>query len=225
MADMAASYMVAGFVHGVLNSDNMNISGESFDYGPWRWLPAWDTSFTAAYFDHSGLYCFGRQPEAIHWNCAQLAVALRLLAETDPLIAALDRFGPLYQQAMVRRFLWRLGLESRRDDADLALVAAAEKHMLETGQAPDAFFHTHRAGRNPPADSEFGQLLGQFVPAGEDHPLWCESAVPTLVIDEVERLWSAIDQHDDWAPLNRKVGELRELGRALGTAPKPAGHI
>ena len=64
LADLAASYMVAGFVHGVLNSDNMNISGESFDYGPWRWLPQWDPSFTAAYFDHSGLYCFARQGEA-----------------------------------------------------------------------------------------------------------------------------------------------------------------
>lgn len=225
MADMAASYMVAGFVHGVLNSDNMNVSGESFDYGPWRWLPAWDTSFTAAYFDHSGLYCFGRQPEAIHWNCAQLAVALRMLAETDPLIAALDRFGPLYQQAMVRRFLWRLGVESRRFDADLALVAAAEKHMVDTGMGPDAFFHAHRAGRNPPPESELGELLRQFAPSGDEHPLWQEAAPPTLVIDEVERIWSAIDSRDDWAPLRQKVAEIRELGQALGAPPTAAGHI
>ncbi|MDD3800158.1 MAG: YdiU family protein, partial [Novosphingobium sp.] len=79
LADLAASWMVAGFVHGVLNTDNMNISGESFDYGPWRWLPQWDPRFTAAYFDHGGLYAFGRQPEAVLWNCGQLAVALRLL--------------------------------------------------------------------------------------------------------------------------------------------------
>ncbi len=224
MADMAASYMVAGFVHGVLNSDNMNISGESFDYGPWRWLPAWDPSFTAAYFDHSGLYCFGRQPEAIHWNCAQLAVSLRMLAETDPLIAALDRFGALYQQAMVRRFLWRLGVESRRFDADLALVAAAEQHMGKAAIAPDAFFHAHRGGRHPP-DSEFGELLRQFAPAGDDHPVWHAPAAPTNVIDEVERLWSAIDQHDDWAPLQQKLSEIRDLGAALGERPIPAGHI
>jgi len=95
LADLAASYMVAGFVHGVLNTDNMNITGESFDYGPWRWLPRWDPGFTAAYFDHAGLYAFGRQPEAIHWNCGQLAVALRLLADSAPLVAALERFGPL----------------------------------------------------------------------------------------------------------------------------------
>ena len=77
MAALAGEYMVAGFVHGVLNTDNMNITGESFDYGPWRWLPQWEPGFTAAYFDHGGLYAFGRQPEAVGWNCAQLATALR----------------------------------------------------------------------------------------------------------------------------------------------------
>ncbi|MFX7784739.1 protein adenylyltransferase SelO family protein, partial [Acinetobacter baumannii] len=84
----------------VLNTDNMNITGESFDYGPWRFAPKWDPGFTAAYFDHSGLYAFARQPEAIHWNLGQLAVALRLISEAPPLIAALERFGPLYQQAL-----------------------------------------------------------------------------------------------------------------------------
>ncbi len=224
MADLAASYMAAGFVHGVLNSDNMNISGESFDYGPWRWLPAWDPGFTAAYFDHSGLYCFGRQPEAIHWNCGQLAVALRLLAETEPLVFALERFGALYQTAMVRRFLWRLGIEPRRADAGLALVAAAEKHMMEAGIGPDAAFHRHRGGRNPP-DSEFGELLRQFAPAGDaEGGIWSEAAAPSLVIDEVERVWSAIDLEDDWAPLAAKIAEIRRLGQALGEPPSPAGH-
>ena len=103
MADLAASWMVAGFVHGVLNTDNMAITGESFDYGPWRWLPRWDGGFTAAYFDQTGLYAFGRQPETLHWNCGQLAVALRLLEEAPPLIAALDRFPALYRAAMARR--------------------------------------------------------------------------------------------------------------------------
>ncbi len=215
MADLAASYMTAGFVHGVLNTDNMNISGESFDYGPWRWLPAWDANFTAAYFDHSGLYAFGRQPEAIHWNCTQLAIALRMVADSDPLIAALNRFGPLYRQAMGRRFIWRLGLESRGEEADVVLIGAGEKYMREAGIGPDAFFFMHRGGRGS-ADGEFGDLLSAYKASGDDSdPLWRESSAPDLVIEEVERVWNAIDKHDDWQPLNRKVAEIRMLGEAL----------
>lgn len=222
MADLAASYMAAGFVHGVLNSDNMNISGESFDYGPWRWLPRWDPAFTAAYFDHSGLYAFGRQPEAVHWNCGQLAVALRLLVEAPPLIAALERFGPLYQAALARRFTWRLGVESRGFEADSALIAAAEKAMRESGVAPDAFFFAHRGGRA--ATGDLHDLLAAYRPTESDDPLWSEPAPPSLIIDEVERIWAAIDSHDDWAPLNAHVAAIRRLGDALGPAPIPAGH-
>jgi len=223
LADLAASYVAAGFVHGVLNSDNMNISGESFDYGPWRWLQRWDPSFTAAYFDHSGLYCFGRQPEAILWNCGQLGIALRLLAETEPLVAALDRFGPLYQAAISRRFCWRLGIKPRGLDADMALIAAAERHMQETGLAPDTFFFAHRRARGP-AEGEFGELLCTYVPTDQnDHPQWQESEPPTLVIDEVERIWWAIDERDDWTPLNDKIAAIRRLGDALGE-PLPTGN-
>jgi uncharacterized protein YdiU (UPF0061 family) len=222
LADLAAAWMVAGFVHGVLNTDNMNVSGESFDYGPWRWLPRWDASFTAAYFDHSGLYAFGRQPEALLWNCGQLAVALRMLAETAPLVAALDRFGPLYQRAMARRFTWRLGIESRGSEADTALIQAAERAMVDSGIAPEQFFFDHRAGRNA-GDDAFGAALSGYTPsAAIDDPIWQQPSPPGVLIDEVERIWAAIDQHDDWSQLDAKVVAIRELGRALGPAPKPA---
>jgi serine/tyrosine/threonine adenylyltransferase len=220
LARLAASWMVAGFVHGVLNTDNMNITGESFDYGPWRWLPRWDPSFTAAYFDHSGLYAFGRQPEALHWNCGQLAVALRKLAEAPPLIAALERFGPIYQEALAERFIWRLGIQSRGLEADAALVAAAEVAMRESGETPDRFFHRHRFGRGA-APGEFGAHLGRYVPVDGDHPLWAEPDPPALQIEEVERIWAAIAEHDDWSPLHAKVAAIRQLGEALG--PPPVG--
>jgi len=224
LADMAASYMVAGFVHGVLNTDNMNVSGESFDYGPWRWLPRFDPAFTAAYFDHQGLYAYGRQPSAIYWNCGQLAVALRALAEAPPLVAALERFGDLYQAALARRFCWRLGVEEKETAADLALMATAERHMAEAGLAPDALFFRHRAGRDRP-DGDFGTLLGTYRPAaGVDDALWRENAPPTNHIDEVERIWDAIATADDWGPLHAQVAAIRRLGAALGAAPVPVGH-
>ncbi|RXZ66011.1 protein adenylyltransferase SelO family protein [Pelagerythrobacter rhizovicinus] len=222
LADLAAAWMVAGFVHGVLNTDNMNVTGESFDYGPWRWLPAWDASFTAAYFDHAGLYAFGRQPEALHWNLGQFAVALRLLADAPPLIAALERFGPLYMDAVARRWCWRLGVESRGSERDGLLVAASEKAMRENGTQPDTFFHRHRGGRN--AEGELTGALEGYRAVPSDDPYWDLPAPETMLIEEVEAIWSAVDQRDDWAPLHDKIGAIRRMGHAHGPPPPPRGH-
>ena len=222
LADLAASWMVAGFVHGVLNTDNMNISGESFDYGPWRWLPRWEPGFTAAYFDHAGLYAFGRQPQALGWNCAQLATALRLVAPSQGLVAALERFGGLYGAQLRRRWLWRLGLRPRGEAEDAALIAACERHMRETSQSPDDFFYAHRGGRG--ASGELGPIFADYEPEPSDHPYWQEGAPQGMLIDEVEAIWSAIDERDDWQPLYDKVDAVRRMGEAHEPPPAPAAH-
>jgi uncharacterized protein YdiU (UPF0061 family) len=223
MADLAASYMMAGFVHGVLNTDNMNITGESFDYGPWRWLPSWEPDFTAAYFDHAGLYAFGRQPEAQHWNCGHLAAALRLHAETAPLVAALERFAPLYKAAVARRWCWRLGVVSQGAEADTQLVAAFEQAMRDEAAQPDAFFFRHRGGRGE-AQGALGAALAGYQPVADTHDYWSDAAPQSMLIEEVEAIWEAIAQGDDWGPLRAKVAQLRRMGAAHGPAPLAAGH-
>ena len=222
LADLAASWMVAGFVHGVLNTDNMNITGESFDYGPWRWLPQWNPAFTAAYFDHNGLYAFGRQPEAVHWNLAQLAIAFRRLVDTAPLVFALERFAPLYHAAMARRFCWRLGVAEAGHEADFALIETAERAMREGQIGPDAFFFAHRGGRN--AAGELADILAGRQPHPDQHPYWSGDAPQSMLIDEVEAIWAAIAERDDWTPLARKIAAVRAMGMAHGPAPVPAGH-
>jgi uncharacterized protein YdiU (UPF0061 family) len=221
LADLAASYMAAGFVHGVLNSDNMNLTGESFDYGPWRWLPTWDPGFTAAYFDQTGLYAFGRQPEAIRWNLGQLGVALRRVCEAEPLVAAFNRFGESYAGAMTRRFCWRLGVQPRGVEPDSALIAAAEKTMREEASGPDAFFFRHRGGRE--AAGPLAEALAGYQPFVDEHPYWSEPAPQSMLIDEVEAIWSAIAERDDWRPLADKIAAVRRMGDALGETPPPAG--
>jgi uncharacterized protein YdiU (UPF0061 family) len=218
LADLAASYMVAGFVHGVLNSDNMNLTGESFDYGPWRWLPEWQPSFTAAYFDQTGLYAFGRQPEAIRWNLGQLGVALRRVCEAEPLVAAFNRFGECYAEALTQRFCWRLGVTSRGLETDSALVAEAEKTMREGGIGPDEYFFRYRGGRAATG------VLAEYRGTADDHPYWSEPAPQAMLIDEVEAIWAAIAERDDWQPLHDKVAAVRRMGDALGEPPAPAGH-
>ena len=224
-ADLAASYMVAGFVHGVLNSDNINITGESFDYGPWRFTPVWDPGFTAAYFDHAGLYAFGRQAEAIHWDVAQLAVSLRPLTDAEPLIAQLERFPALYGEAVQRRFCWRLGVEPGAQAGPM--VEAAVRGMTATDTPIDRFFHDWRGGIAPAhggyeddAWHAFREAIAGFqpVPQARDHAYWNDAAPCSMHIEEVEAIWSAIDQDDDWTPLHAKVAAIRRMGAAHGGA-------
>jgi uncharacterized protein YdiU (UPF0061 family) len=216
IAAQAASYMVAGFVHGVLNSDNINITGESFDYGPWRFTEYWDPAFTAAYFDHEGLYAFGRQAEAMHWDLAQLAISLRLICDAPPLVAALERFPTLYQAAIVERFLWRLGIAARGDAENRGLVEAAEKAMIR-GRIPIAeFFTQFQGGANAQPISDDANLA-EFQELVTPYQATRAVAVPTcdMLIDEVEAIWTAIAEQDDWSLLQRKIDDIRIFGAAL----------
>jgi uncharacterized protein YdiU (UPF0061 family) len=227
-ADLAASYMVAGFVHGVLNSDNINITGESFDYGPWRFTPKWDAGFTAAYFDQTGLYAFGRQAEAIHWDVAQLAVSLRLLSEAEPLIAELERYPDLYQSGIIRHFFRRLGLVPGERQASLQFIESCVRAMVDTDTEIDRFFFDWRCGEVRHPDAYTGEawtsvreLIGTFTPAGaRDHPCWSDDAPCSMHIAEVETIWSAIAERDDWEPLYQKVTAIRRMGEAHMAQPE-----
>ena len=215
-ATLAASYLAAGFVHGVLNSDNIAITGESFDYGPWRFTPTWDPDFTAAYFDHYGLYAFGRQPEAIHWNLAQLAGCLSLVTEAPPLSELLGGWSARFEDALVEAMLHRLGVGHERAVAT-ALIAA-----LATQEAPiDRIFFDWRGGRDPGADkypTEPFRALAKALEGGErplTHPYWSDAEPCSMPIDEVEAIWSAIAEHDDWRPFEDKVTAIRRMGEAM----------
>ncbi|QLC21275.1 YdiU family protein [Parasphingopyxis sp. CP4] len=225
-ARLAASYMTAGFVHGVLNSDNIAITTESFDYGPWRFTPKWEPGFTAAYFDETGLYAFARQAEAIHWDIAQLAVSLRLIEEdADPLIKIIESFGSLYQQAYIGEMLNRLGVQSRSRDDDIALLTVVEKALRESDISIDRFFFDWRGGQrrgSSSADAVYEQDI--FTPVADamaayagkppQHAYWTDPEPCSMHIEEVEALWSHIDQRDDWDPLYQKVDAIRRMGKA-----------
>jgi len=218
-ARLAGQYMAAGFVHGVLNSDNINVTGESFDYGPWRFTPTWDVGFTAAYFDEGGLYAFGRQPEAIHWDAMQLAVSLRLLAESDALIAVLETFADRYQLAVTEAILWRLGVRPRGDQNDRELVQAIERALRDTGTPIDRFFFDFFAGVLPPDRDGFDEVchrLAAYVPRKpRGHPYWADAEPCSMLIEEVEAIWEPIAASDDWTALHAKVAQIRRMGEAL----------
>ena len=220
-AMLAASYIAAGFVHGVLNSDNINITGESFDYGPWRFTPEWDEDFVAAYFDEIGLYAFGRQPEAIHWDMAQLAGCLSMIGEAPALSDLLASWPNRFQDALLNRMLARLGVDKRGEAEDRPLVSAAIKGLRSRLVGIDRFFFDWRGGRLPAAEiygsGEFDDLRalleGRQRPL--THPYWADSAPCSMHIDEVESIWSAIAETDDWAPFESKIEAIRRFGDAM----------
>ncbi|MEO7787277.1 MAG: protein adenylyltransferase SelO family protein, partial [Sphingomicrobium sp.] len=148
-ACLAASYLAAGFVHGVLNSDNIAISGESFDYGPWRFTPEWEQDFTAAYFDETGLYAFGRQPEAIQWDVAQLGGCLALLGAVPGLADTLAAWNERFHDALVAKLLARLGVGRRDPVEDRALATAVLTALQSRGATIDRLFFDWRGGRDP----------------------------------------------------------------------------
>jgi len=219
-ARLAARYMAAGFVHGVLNSDNINVTGESFDYGPWRFTPIWAPRFTAAYFDHAGLYAYARQPEAIYWDAAQLASALSLIGEESGLVAALDGFPDAYHRESAAAILWRLGVLPRDPEQDRALAQGVEQALAATDTPIDLFYFDAFGGKLPARYGErFAPLRAQLAAYAprkrRDHPYWSDSTPCSMLIDEVEAIWAQIAEKDDWSALYAKVAAIRRMGEAL----------
>jgi uncharacterized protein YdiU (UPF0061 family) len=235
-ARLVARWMAAGFVHGVLNTDNMNINGESFDYGPYRFLPQNDPNFTAAYFDQTGLYAFGRQPEAVFWNLSQLAGTLILVADPERLIEALNGFAAAYRDELAGAMLARLGVRSAGAQADVALANAAFRTLAEGGAAlgwEPLFFDWYggvgsadRALNGPRGGlyrgeqaTAFRALLDAHEPADPDRlraGYFQREAPESLLYDEIEALWAAIADRDDWGPFEAKIAAIREAGQAYG---------
>jgi len=230
-ARLVAQWMAAGFVHGVLNTDNMNVVGESFDYGPWRFLPVADFAFTAAYFDQTGLYAYGRQPDAGLWNLSRLGGALALVAEEAALNAALQTYTAHFEAAMVEAFHARLGV-APTGAGDFDFVVALLQWM-EAAQAPfERVFYdwfcgaasSRRAAASPCGalydDAAFAPVraaLEARTPVAAERleaPYFLEGAPCTMLIEEVESLWAPIAARDDWALLHQKLAHIGRMRTA-----------
>ena len=233
-AKLTARWIAAGFVHGVLNTDNLNVTGESFDYGPWRFLPAYEPGFTAAYFDQTGLYAFARQPEAVFWNLTQLAGCLKLVGEVEPLTEALNGFGPAYIRHLRAAFLMRLGVRSLGEAADQRLVDTTLALLREGGEALRweplffdwfaGFSSSARALSGPRAAIYQGEAFDAFRfalfehepdrPERLEHSMFAQSQPEEMLIDEVEQLWADIATEDDWSPFEAKLVRLEQAREA-----------
>ena len=220
-ADMVASWMAAGFVHGVMNTDIMNITGESFDYGPYRFLPTLKSDFTAAYFDHQKLYAFAKQPESMYWNLAQLANCLSLVEDDDRLMDALDDFAPAYRDALIEKFFARLGVKPSGNAQEDAAFVMKSLEFLEGSQAGwPQFFHDWKGGAAREAMALKG--LNQEAYTHPDFKAWLavfgryelaalapqREQPASLLYDQIGALWEPIDSHDDWRAFDAKLASF-----------------
>jgi uncharacterized protein YdiU (UPF0061 family) len=237
-ARLAGQWMAAGFVHGVLNTDNMVITGESFDYGPWRFLPVSDPGFTAAYFDHSGLYAFGRQPQAVGWNLAQFAATLTALVPQDRLIPILEDYGHVYSRALADAVFARLGLEPGPLEQDLESLAVFYEWLTKSEAPWDQVMHdwicgsasADRAKHSPIAavyeNTDFTAVrAGLFdrppvQPERLIHPYFQRSEPVSLTIDKVEAIWTPIAERDDWTAFEQTCADIDVMRDALDLRPE-----
>lgn len=125
-ARLVARWLGVGFIHGVMNTDNMSIAGETIDYGPCAFMDAYHPDTVYSSIDHGGRYAYGSQPRIAHWNLASLAQALLpiLSADQDEALrmaqSAIDDFPQSFEVAYLEQFRAKLGLsEAWPDDAEL----------------------------------------------------------------------------------------------------------
>lgn len=133
-ANLIAQWMNIGFVHGVMNTDNMSISGETIDYGPCAFIDDFDLTQVYSSIDYTGRYAFGQQPAIAHWNLCQLAYALHPLFEDTSLETVIgklqDTFQETFSACLSEGSRKKLGFISNQD-GDEALIQSLFQNMYE----------------------------------------------------------------------------------------------
>lgn len=222
LAHLAAQVMIAGFVHGVLNSDNINVSGELFDYGPYRFLPDYDPQFTAAYFDHQGLYSYSEQPNNFLWNFAQLTHCITKAYPEVPGQLILENFQDQFNDYMYAAFQNKLNVRFADDETTTEAISLFFQTVTDKSiNFEEAFFafHSSRLQIELPAsikDMTSAQLLKKMISSAQvvdekinQHAYFKNEKPQTLLIDEIEAIWKTIAENDDWTLFNNKIQSLR----------------
>ncbi|MGW9332580.1 protein adenylyltransferase SelO [Bosea sp. NPDC055594] len=252
-AALIGQWLLIGFIHGVMNTDNMSIAGETIDYGPCAFMDSYDAGTVFSSIDEHGRYAYGNQSAIARWNLTRFAEALLpLLAEdVDQAIpiaqAALDRFEPLFQSGLVAGFRRKLGLATEEPE-DIELI----RTLLETMQRGKADFTLtfRRLGQNStsPADGEacrdlfenpaefdgwesrWRQRLQKEALAAEARLAAMRSVNPLFIPrnHRIEAVIQAAEERDDLAPFEELLSVLakpyeEQPGRESYALP-PAAH-
>lgn len=185
VAELVAQWMSAGFCHAVLNTDNMSITGESFDYGPYAFIDKYNPKFTAAYFDYYGRYSYGNQPKICRWNLEMLASVLMSVIHPDDLEAGLSQYEENYQRTYFERMVNKLGFENLSNSAQASELLSLTLQFLLASQVG---YHTF-----------FAELRRQF------HPNWRENAENILKTDNWLDSIDPTEHLENWRKLYQRI--------------------
>lgn len=197
-ADMIVHWQRVGFVHGVMNTDNMSILGLTIDYGPYGWLEDYDPDWTPNTTDAQGRrYRFGQQPQVAHWNLLQLAEAIYpLINQTEPLEKALQHYADYYRQSSLNMYASKLGFaQSNREIEKLHNELEGLLRQVETDMTLfyRALSRLNLLGDSPISSIELDELFSQS---------WY---LPRQISDEYRA------RLVDWLQHYRKLGALNGL--------------
>ncbi len=233
VAKLAAQWMAAGFCHGVLNTDNMSITGESFDYGPYAFIPTYDPKFVAAYFDYGGRYSYGNQPFICRLNLEMLQLPLMTVVSPTKLGAILGEFDGYYSQFYQELMLKKLGFDNLMIADGRDLVEKTIAILQETQMSYAGFFTTLSQQFNdgwradsstilenetlPPADWQgwrklYHRILNQLpIETMEkvENCLQVSNPEVSLIRANIETVWEAIADGDDWQPFYNLIQKLQ----------------
>ena len=226
-ASLVARWMLVGFVHGVMNTDNMTISGETIDYGPCAFMEAVDPATVYSSIDTGGRYAYANQPAAAEWNLARFAESLLpLLAdEQDEAIAiateALTSFRVHYAAAWSTGMRAKLGLAAASDDAAASVLATDLVALLEADRVDHtSFFRALGAAARGDAEPARGLFLDL---AGFDAwaERWRALRPDAEAMDRVNPAYIPRNHLVEEALSSATGGDLEPLGRLLDVVSRP----
>jgi uncharacterized protein YdiU (UPF0061 family) len=210
VARLAAEWMSVGFCHAVLNTDNMSITGESFDYGPYAFIDRYEPRFTAAYFDYSGRYSYGNQPGICRLNLHMLQVPLQAAIAPADMEAALSHYDDHYQRFYRQRMLRKLGFATLPDSITDKLIGQTLSILKHSSIGYHDFFAMLRQRFAADWRSQPENVLADFTPeaiATDNHSI---SQVELL---EKFAQWRSLYHH---ALNNLPESEMSAVSQYLG---------
>jgi len=165
-AALLVDWMRVGFVHGVMNTDNMSILGLTIDYGPYGWLEGYEPGWTPNTTDANGKrYCFGSQPQVALWNLTRLANAIYpLIEQVEPLQETLQVYIDAYQQGWKTMMAQKIGLKQFEAESDLALTTELDK-VLQLVETDMTIFYRRLAELTPGDDQDDDGLIAPLLDA------------------------------------------------------------